>query len=100
MNISPANWATISSLLDHAFDLDAAEREAWLADLSERRPDLAPSVRKVLTAHARHETADVLASLPRLPQLRAPNLTALAPGDHVGPYRLKREIGQGGMADV
>ena len=100
MNISPANWGTVSSLLDQALDLDADARESGSTDLSTRQPDLAPSIRKLLTAHARRETADVLAGLPVLPQLRAPNLTALAPGAHVGPYRLKREIGQGGMADV
>ena len=100
MDISAATWNTVSKLLDEALDLDPAARAVWFEKLSAAQPALAPSVHALLAAHASSETDDVLARLPPMPGLEAARSTALSPGDHVGPYRLKRELGAGGMADV
>ena len=66
--------------------------------------DAAESRRRaqLLAAHASSETADVLARCRRSMRAAeaASRATALAAGRRVGPYRLKREIGRGGMADV
>ena len=99
MDISAATWNTVSKLLDEALDLEPAARAVWFEQLSATQPALAPSVRKLLAAHASSETNDVFSKLPPLPQ-GANHETALSPGDRVGPYRLKRELGAGGMADV
>jgi serine/threonine protein kinase len=99
MDISAATWNTVSKLLDEALDLEPAARAVWFEQLSATQPALAPSVHKLLAAHASSETDDVLAKLPLLPQ-GTNHVTALSPGDRVGPYRLKRELGVGGMADV
>jgi tetratricopeptide (TPR) repeat protein len=101
MDVTAARWNTLSKLLDEALDLDAPVRTAWLDELAATRPDVAPAVRKLLAAHATAETADVLARLPTL-NLRAAAARGdgLAAGERIGPYRLLRELGSGGMADV
>ena len=101
MQVSATTWNTLSKLLDEALDLEPAARDTWLERLNATQPQLAPSVLKLLAAHARSETADVLAQLPALGRSESgPRVASLAPGDRIGPYRLKREIGAGGMADV
>ena len=100
MEISAATWNTLSELLDEALDLEPAARAAWLDQLTATQPVLAQSMRRLLAAHACSETVDVLARLPGLPSSDRLNSSSLAPGDLIGPYRLKRELGAGGMADV
>jgi serine/threonine protein kinase len=101
MDVSANTWSALSKLLDEALDLEPAARTAWLEQLTSTQPELAPSLRKLLAAHASSETADVMAHLPPL-SLRsdAARVGGLTVGDEVGPYRLKRELGAGGMADV
>jgi eukaryotic-like serine/threonine-protein kinase len=102
ISIPAEQWATVSSLLDEALDLSADSRPDWLARLIDREPQLGGVVRQLLEAHAQRETADILATLPRIDlsaQSEQPAI-GLAAGDQVGPYRLKRELGSGGMADV
>ena len=102
MEISAPTWTSLSKLLDEAFDLDPAARTAWLRQQTESQPELAPLLRRLLAAHASSETADVLARLPTLglPTEVPTRHAGLDAGDRVGPYRLKRELGSGGMADV
>jgi eukaryotic-like serine/threonine-protein kinase len=101
MQVSATTWSTLSKLLDEALDLEPAARDTWLERLSVTQPQLAPSMRRLLAAHASSETADVLAQLPSLDRSESSTrVSSLAPGDRIGPYRLKREIGAGGMADV
>lgn len=102
MDVSATTWSTLSKLLDEALDLEPAARAVWLERLTTTQPALAPSVRKLLAAHASSETADVLARLPALASKSgaATRSTSLVPGERIGPYRLKRELGTGGMADV
>jgi serine/threonine-protein kinase len=101
MDISVSTWNTLSKLLDEALDLEPAARATWFERIRVTQPSLAPSVRKLLAAHASSETADVLARLPTLASAAAAaRVTALAAGDRIGPYQLKRELGAGGMADV
>ena len=101
MDLSPAVWPQLSKLLDEALDMAPDARQEWLEQLATTQPRLAPSLRELLAAHASSETADVMAHLPPLSARAQMARTAvLAPGDRVGPYRLKREFGAGGMADV
>jgi serine/threonine-protein kinase len=92
MHISAETWQRLSQLLDEALDLDADARNDWMARLAQTNPDLEPLMRRLLAAHA---AADVLLDAPQ-PAAAA----TFAVGDQVGPYRLKRELGFGGMADV
>ncbi|HEY4449012.1 MAG TPA: serine/threonine-protein kinase [Steroidobacteraceae bacterium] len=102
MDVTPATWAALSTLLDEALELDAVKRSEWLQRLAATQPALVPPLSRLLAAHAISETADVLA---RLPQLAAPvpgvaEASGLAVGELIGPYRLTRSIGSGGMAEV
>ncbi len=101
LNVSPATWSALSQLLDEALNLEPAARAEWLAQLATTQPQLAPTLQRLLAAETSSETADILARSPRVASLlKESRATALAAGARVGPYRLKRELGAGGMADV
>jgi hypothetical protein len=101
VDVSPATWNALSKLLDEALDLEPAARAAWIDRVGATQPELAPILRKLLAAHATSETGDVLQQLPRpADAVNSIDATGLAVGSRVGPYRLIRELGGGGMADV
>lgn len=113
---TPGDWQAVFALLDVALDLDPAAQADWLAALATRGPEQArhaPLLAQLLGAHAARETDDFMrtpasALLNREPvsagvadaaEVAAPG-PGPAAGSLVGPYRLLREIGQGGMATV
>jgi serine/threonine-protein kinase len=102
MDFTPDTWAAVSALLDQALEHDVSAQAEWLQRISALHPELAPQLRCLLAAHATSETADVLARLPAFGAAAhsAAHVAGLAPGDLVGPYRLSRQIGSGGMAEV
>lgn len=98
--VSPERWRQIEELLDEVLDLDPAERRAHL---ERRAPDAA--------LRAAVESLVVACELPtrmRGPGALASPLVAELAGedpDHaalsrIGPYRVIRELGQGGMGTV
>ena len=101
----------ISDLLDKALDLDASAREPWLATLAQTEPDLAAKLRALLSRQGELETDQLLIDGGR--SLK-PEVLAKATEDHtearaqfvlragadIGPYRLIRPLGEGGMASV
>ena len=96
MALRPDQIASLSSLLDQVLALPDSEREAWLAALPPQQREEARHLRQMLADAGRTERQDRLAALPRLDD-RTP---VAAAGDAVGPYRLLREIGRGGMGSV
>jgi serine/threonine-protein kinase len=101
MTIGPAALRRLSTLLDEAFELGDAERDAWLAGLSGADAALGPTLRELLARHASAETADVLGRVRGLTGLGGPgNAGSARAGDAVGPYRLLRSLGHGGMGEV
>lgn len=99
MKISPQTWKKIEPLLTAALDMDAAERTAWLEGLHASHPEEAPLVARMLATHDRAELAQEMETVPRL--VPAPlQASAFSAGDRVGPFRLLRPIGRGGMGEV
>ncbi|HEY6124788.1 MAG TPA: protein kinase [Steroidobacteraceae bacterium] len=97
MPITAADWKRLSPLLDVALDLTPAERAGWLAALPPEHADLRDSLAEMLSRRL-VETDDFLNRLPEFSA--APVALSLGPGSVVGPYRLQRELGQGGTSSV
>ena len=101
--LSPDDWRALSPLLDEALELEPAGRAEWLSALDGRTPKLSAELRLLLQQH------DALERLPFLDSdaaLHAEVATAGeaifagVPGAAIGPYRLVRQLGAGGMGVV
>ena len=96
--------AALSQLLDAALELPEAQREPWLASLEGEHAPLRDTLRSLLSQAGAPETSDFNGLQHRIADIVADSLRAGAPdvqpGSRVGPYRLDREIGKGGMGSV
>jgi len=107
MNISPADWPRLSALLDEVLELDEEKRDAWLARLAPGDLALSDVLRALLNQRAEIETRDILETPPDFAAAllaesarREYSAHELAPNATIGPYRLLRELGAGGMGAV
>jgi serine/threonine protein kinase/TolB-like protein/Tfp pilus assembly protein PilF len=104
MDLSAAQMAAMSRLLDEALPLDTAGRRRWLENLPPEHAGLAAALRYVLLQISEQTSgAGRFATLPKIGAVldEAPTGTAgLQPGARVGPYQLVRWLATGGMARV
>jgi len=104
MELSTADIALMSRLLDEALPLDDAGRHAWLERLSPEHRLLAPGLRAaLLRGVAQEEVFRALATPPKFDteaEVRAVPTSGLQSGVRLGPYELIRLLGAGGMAEV
>ncbi|MBC7938663.1 MAG: serine/threonine protein kinase, partial [Chitinophagaceae bacterium] len=99
--IDAPTWARLNPLLEQALDLSPAERVAWLQALPAPFADLRDTLADLLSRTGGGETAALLVTMPKLDDDDAMVRDGLhAAGDVVGPYRLVRELGVGGMGAV
>ncbi|HEY6642431.1 serine/threonine-protein kinase [Povalibacter sp.] len=100
---SPDESASINRLLDEALSLPAQQRDDWLLQLAPTHAAILPRLRQLLQSAVQLEADDFLAVLPQIPLPAGGSDAALRSLDSdtvVGPYRLLRELGSGGMATV
>jgi serine/threonine protein kinase/tetratricopeptide (TPR) repeat protein len=97
LDIDAQTWTELNRLLDVALDLPVAARNQWLADLPAEFDALKPRLRDFLARAVQVESSDFLNTLPKFPSNESLSNQA---GDAIGPYRLIRELGTGGMGSV
>ena len=97
---SRRDWQEIFALLDTALELDSVQHRAWLDALPPEQARLSPMLKMLLLAHADVGTGDFMRAPATFALPTEPTPPGLAAQSLVGPYRLLREIGQGGMASV
>ncbi|MEO7454680.1 MAG: protein kinase [Gemmatimonadaceae bacterium] len=96
--LSPERWSVLEPLLDAVLELDDAQRSLYMMELQRRDPVAWAELTSLLHAC---ELGDDLLSAPAAVTF-APLLAEMVPSVpmELGPYRLIREIGRGGMATV
>jgi len=100
MGLNEAQLEELSRLVDTLQSLPEAVRGEWIAGLGPEQEVYRPSLQQLVAAQRDTHDGDFLATLPKLDESPAPRSDGLAAGDDVGPYRLLREIGRGGMGSV
>lgn len=88
-----AQWQRIKELFDSALERDPVERDAFLSRACGPDTALRAEIESLLAAHAQ-AGAFSQGPISIEPQLE------MREGDSIGPYRLIRRIGQGGMGEV
>ena len=105
MKITGPEWKALFEQLDQFFELEECERSSFLEQLGHGSPELKQQLERLLADHARDQSPDSLSGLslggamPALRHLRRSPATFTS-GAEIGPYRLVREIGLGGMSSV
>jgi eukaryotic-like serine/threonine-protein kinase len=104
LKLSAEQLASLATLLDGALDLSAEQQRQWLDALDPAVLELRPLLEKLLAEQDDSETQDLLARLPQWTRLAAEQRLAhgspMQAGHAVGPYRLLRPLGRGGMGTV
>ncbi|MEO0560064.1 MAG: protein kinase [Bacteroidota bacterium] len=100
MDLTPETWARLSPLLDEALELPADQRGAYL-DARDLSPELRAKAEALIAADETTATLlDTPERLSALVEAAQRNDGGLPAGAEIGPYRVIREIGQGGMGTV
>ena len=102
-SVSPAErFRRIDAMFDAALDLPADQQDAYLDGAAGDDAELRGEVARLLEAHRRSEEFLVTPAAELAgPLFDATELLTLAGApDRVGPWRIVRSIGQGGMGDV
>lgn len=98
MKLAAEQWRSLSQLLDQALALAESERLGWVATLGPEHASVRPLLAELFARPAAIETADLIGTLPSFAPPR--DQAEWSAGAIVGPYRLIRELGRGGMGAV
>ena len=101
MNRTPvADWQQLSALYELADTLDPVSLGDWLEQLGAQAHPLLPQLQQMLDARSQVRHNGFLGTLPRLPTTPEPRAVEWQADSRIGPYRLLRRLGAGGMAEV
>jgi eukaryotic-like serine/threonine-protein kinase len=106
LNTSTTDWAQAFELLDEALELAPPARAEWLDKLGRERADMHRLVAELLEQRAEIDSGSFMKSLPQFSHLGSlveseeTTHAGLKADDAIGPYRLIRELGVGGMGAV
>jgi serine/threonine-protein kinase len=99
--MTPDRWQEIQGLFHQALDLDSAGQAAFLTEACPTDAALRAEVEALLRASRRAGAGEFIAdAIGRAARDLADATAASRVGERVGPYRLVREIGHGGMGTV
>ncbi|MGB0135207.1 serine/threonine-protein kinase, partial [Dokdonella sp.] len=99
MTMATERWTEIASLFDEWVELEPEDREKHLVELAGRDPGLAAEVRSLLQADIEENPLLDSQAVVAVPSVLA-DLDAMPANGMLGPYRLLRSIGEGGMGEV
>jgi serine/threonine protein kinase len=100
MSIAAEDWLALSQLLEAALLLQPGERASWIEQLEGDHQRFRYVLRDLLSSQELAETGRFLSTLPKIAGPQAWIVAQIGPGDLIGPYRLLRAIGAGGMGSV
>jgi serine/threonine-protein kinase len=102
--IDPATWDALGRLLDHALDLPADARTRWIESLHGQPETIKAHLRSLLAHAPSVARMDFLGTLPKFdddhPGAAASMDADVTTDGVIGPYRLVRQLGHGGMGTV
>lgn len=104
--MTAARWEQVKEVFEQVFALPAPERETLLSSLCGNDKELLAEVRSLLeSASEESEVLDTPSHIPSLGPLVHRVREEFAQGDSligrlIGPYRIERQIGEGGMGSV
>jgi serine/threonine-protein kinase len=95
-------WRRIQELLDALFDLTPQERKTRMDALSGEDAELRPDLERLLDAEDENRTGVLDRGVGPLVNhvIEAPDPPTTPPGTRIGPFRIVRDLGPGGMGEV